>query len=128
MSKISISEAAKIFDVSRPTITKHLKNGKISGEKVADVWHLDRSELSRVYTKRIVKEGAKLHVDLPAAAGVDSRLLHSEIKRLEAELEVERKLSAMLELNVADLRRLLPNNVSVDAQNDKPVRKRFWLF
>lgn len=31
MVKVSISEAAKRFDVSRPTLLKHLKSGRISG-------------------------------------------------------------------------------------------------
>ena len=40
MAKLSVREAAKRFDVSRPTLVKHLKSGKISGEALTGgAWH-----------------------------------------------------------------------------------------
>lgn len=54
MAKISIREAVKEYQVSRPTITKSLNNGKISGEKDgAGTWMIETSELSRVYKPRV---------------------------------------------------------------------------
>jgi len=53
MGKISIREAVKEFQVSRPTLTKSLNNGKISGKKnESGTWMIDTSELSRVYKPR----------------------------------------------------------------------------
>lgn len=54
MGKISIREAVKEFQISRPTLTKALNSGKISGEKDGNgTWMMDTSELSRVYRPRV---------------------------------------------------------------------------
>lgn len=53
MAKISIREAVKEFQVSRPTLTKALNNGKVSGEKDDNgTWMMETSEISRVYKPR----------------------------------------------------------------------------
>ncbi|RRH68324.1 helix-turn-helix domain-containing protein [Falsigemmobacter faecalis] len=56
MAKLSVSEAAKRFQVSRPTLQKALKEGSISGERLSykgtDTWQIDVSELARVYKPR----------------------------------------------------------------------------
>ncbi len=56
MAKLSIREAAKHFDVSRPTLLKDLRSGKISGDLSEDgkVWKIDPSELARCYKPRMV--------------------------------------------------------------------------
>ena len=47
-AKLSVREAAKRFDVSRPTLVKHLKSGKLSGEPVdGGGWLIDPSEMVR---------------------------------------------------------------------------------
>lgn len=54
MGIVSIREAVKEFQVSRPTLTKALNNGKVSGEKdEKGTWMIDTAELSRVYKARI---------------------------------------------------------------------------
>lgn len=53
MSKVSVREAVKHYQVSRPTLMKHLKSGKLTGSKDGQgTWEIDRSELARVYTAR----------------------------------------------------------------------------
>lgn len=56
MPLISISKAAKLFDVSRPTLQKALKDGTISGKKIKsgglESWQIDTAELARVYSLR----------------------------------------------------------------------------
>lgn len=53
MATISIREAVKEFQVSRPTLTKALNNGKISGKKDHNgTWMMETSEVSRVYKPR----------------------------------------------------------------------------
>lgn len=56
MPLISISKAAKIFDVSRPTLQKALREGMISGQKTksggGESWQIDTAELARVYALR----------------------------------------------------------------------------
>jgi len=53
MAGLSIREAVKHFDVSRPTLANDLKKGKISGVKNGQgAWSIDHSELARVYKPR----------------------------------------------------------------------------
>ncbi|WP_282604014.1 hypothetical protein [Paracoccus sp. PARArs4] len=56
MPMISVSQAAKQFKVSRPTLQKALKDGTITGEKVSaggsTSWQIDTAELARVYEMR----------------------------------------------------------------------------
>ena len=94
MAKISVSEAAKRFEVSRPTLQKHLKNGKISGEKLdGKGWQLDTAELARAYPPR----GGVFPDKLPAVlSGVASGLadeLKAENERLKADLAVAEALA-----------------------------------
>ena len=53
MAGLSIREAVKHFDVSRPTLANDLKKGKVSGVKDGQgAWSIDHSELARVYKPR----------------------------------------------------------------------------
>ena len=53
MASLSIREAVKHFDVSRPTLANDLKKGKVSGVKDGQgAWSIDHSELARVYKPR----------------------------------------------------------------------------
>ena len=50
MSDMTLTEAAKWAGVTRPTIFKALKSGKLSGQKDdAGEWRIDPAELERVY-------------------------------------------------------------------------------
>lgn len=53
MAGLSIREAVKHFDVSRPTLANDLRKGKVSGVKDRQgAWSIDHSELARVYKPR----------------------------------------------------------------------------
>ena len=53
MAGLSIREAVKHFNVSRPTLGNDLKKGKVSGVKDGQgAWSIDHSELARVYQPR----------------------------------------------------------------------------
>jgi len=95
MAKMSVSAAARVYSASRPTIQKHLKNGKISGEKDTDNhWMIDTSELNRLYTLR----GAAGVKALPEVLTIRDRGLDGELKaeneRLRADLAVAEALAA----------------------------------
>ena len=54
MANLSIREAVKHYQVSRPTLTKALKGGKVSGTQDGQgKWSIDPSELARVYQPRV---------------------------------------------------------------------------
>jgi hypothetical protein len=53
MALLSLREAERRFDVTRPTLTKALNSGKISGRKNdKGHWTIDHAELARVYAPR----------------------------------------------------------------------------
>jgi len=125
--KLSLREAAERFDVSRPTLTKALKSGKLSGERDASgAWRVDVSELARVYSPRSAEKA-----EAGAPGGADPATAR-ELAELRAALEVERArreaaetLAAERAERIEDLRRLLPPPDAKPAQNAK---RWLWLF
>jgi hypothetical protein len=140
MAKLSVRAAAAQFDVSRPTLTKWLKSGKISGERQSPEdgggWLIDPAELIRAGVKARSEHKAEA-VNLPPVAhadltGFDRGLpvnAESELKALQAELEVERARREAAEAiaeergrHIEDLRRLLP------APQAPAERKGWWRW
>ena len=94
MAKISINEAAKRFDVSRPTLLKHLKSGHISGSKdTGKGWQIDTSELSRAYQPRMATDDKSLPAKFPTVSSALEADLKAENERLKAELAVASALA-----------------------------------
>lgn len=94
MAKISINEAAKRFNVSRPTLLKHLKNGQISGNKdTGKGWQIDTSELARVYQARGGKDGNTLQDALSSVANDLQSDLLLENERLKTRVAVAEALA-----------------------------------
>lgn len=116
MANLSIREAVKHFDVSRPTLTKALKTGKIAGQRdEKGHWSIDPSELSRVYRSRDASYGTGVK-SLPEGFSPDVQSLHAEIERLNAAVSVaEARANAAEQIaeeraaRIDDLRRLLPS-------------------
>jgi len=119
MAKLSISAAAKRFDVSRPTLLKHLKKGKISGEKdTAKGWQIDTSELARVYQSRGDEADNTLPETLSPVASDLEADLKAENERLRADLAVA---SALADERGKRLDQLVPLLMA-------PKKRRFWPF
>ena len=124
--KLSIREAVKHFDVSRPTLTKALKTGVLSGAKDGKgQWSIDPSELARVYQPRPIEpvNSGQGYVDKLTTvntpegddAAQKARHLESENARLAAALELAEARAAAAQTladeraaHIEDLRRLLP--------------------
>lgn len=87
MPNITLRKAVEEFEVSRPTLTKALKSGKISGEKDGKgVWRVDPSELNRVYTPRR-KEQETEHQTEQKKNTPDFNYLQGKVDTLEAQIE-----------------------------------------
>lgn len=127
MDKLSIREAVKHFDVSRPTLQKALKSGKVSGVQDGQgTWTIDPSEMARVYQPRqdqTVKSGDQEHEDL----STKNTPLHGQVEALKEQLaEAEKRASVAEALaeergkHIEDLRRMLP------APESSQSRRRWW--
>ena len=56
MSMLTLGQASKLVGKSKPTISKAVKDGKLSGQKVNGVFQIDKAELVRVYTEVNLKK------------------------------------------------------------------------
>ena len=126
MANLSLREAVKHFDVSRPTLQKALKSGKISGVQDGQGhWTIDPSEIARVYPAR-ESIPAKTDSTLPGKLPIENTPLASEIETLKLKLSAAEQRATVAEALAAergqhleDLRRLLPSPT-------KQVSRRWW--
>lgn len=126
MANVSIREAVKIYQVSRPTLTKALKTGKISGvQDGKGQWQIDPSELSRVYQPRA---GQPENIDQGISVNFTSAntTLQDEVDALKTRLADAEQRAAVAEAladerskHIDDLRRMLP-------APEQAQRRRHW--
>lgn len=137
MANLSIREAVKHYQVSRPTLTKALKSGKVSGTQDGQgKWSIDPSELARVYQSRL----AAFDAPEPAKTGQSARNLTTQNTPDSGELEALRVQLVEIELRavkaetradaaellakeraerIEDLRRMLP-------PPEQAKKRRWW--
>ena len=136
MVNLSIREAVKHYQVSRPTLTKALKSGKVSGSQDGQgKWSIDPSELARVYQPRSLKPGDSEHIQAGQTgeglttsntlhsgelADLRSQLAEFELRAVKAETRAEAAelLAQERADRIDDLRRMLPA--------PKQTKKRWW--
>ena len=128
MGNLSLREAVKHYDVSRPTLQKALKSGKITGfQDGQGHWTIDPAELARVYHPRSTEAGnmAKPEQDKLATENI---ALPGEVDALKAQLAEAEKRAAVAEAlaqeradRIADLRRMLP-------APDTAKKRRWWSW
>lgn len=155
MAMTSLREATKRFNVTKPTLLKALKDGKISGHKGDDgIWKIDSAELMRVYQPRPSDPGkpapgirATLAGNTPPLAPdylapvnalpgeADPAIEDLRVKLAAAEARAdaaERVAQAMEKLaderldRIEDLRRLLPAPVAPSEPAAQPETRRGW--
>ena len=130
VEKLSVRAAAAQFDVSRPTLSKWLKSGKISGERLpreqGGGWLIDPAELIRVGVQPRDAEPVKTEKKIPDKLTTDDMGLQGELNTLRKALSDAEKRAAVAEAlaqeradRIEDLRRMLP------APNNAP-RRRWW--
>lgn len=135
--KYSASQAAKATGKAIPTITRAIKNGKISAERIDGGGYLiDPSELHRVFPPVTGKGDAT-----PAMLGHETP---NETGALEAELKGLRERLADSQDTVADLRKRLDQEgeerrrltvmltdqraAPAPVEAVEPPRRRWWHF
>lgn len=115
MKNLSLREAVKVFDVSRPTLTKSLNSGKLSGVRNGKgQWEIAPSELARVYRMRDAEptennndeQGKFTAPNIPFNGEIEK--LRAELALAEARAEAAEKLAQERAERIEDLRRMLP--------------------
>ena len=133
MVKLSLREAAKHFQVSRPTLQKALKTGKITGVQDGQGhWTIDPAELARVYQTRPAggQEAHPPHVaNLTTANTPQVTQGTDDLATLRVRLDdAERRAAAAEALaeersrHIEDLRRMLPS------PPETRQRRRWWSW
>lgn len=96
----TLGEAAKATGKSKATISKAIKNGRISAQKdETGTFHIDPSELHRVYPPTVSIEQDETPVNTSSKADNDGA-----IRELQARLEAAQERLADKEGVISDLR------------------------
>ncbi|SFG84229.1 hypothetical protein [Jannaschia rubra] len=137
MANLSIREAVKHYQVSRPTLTKALKSGKVSGTQDGQgKWSIDPSELARVYQPRLAPSDAPepVHIGQPVGnltiqntpdpselEALRTQLAEIELRAVKAETRADAAelLAKERAERIEDLRRMLP-------PPEAPRKRRWW--
>ena len=122
MSKLSLSQAAKLTCKSKSTINRAIKNGKISATRHEDgTYSIDPSELARAFDVEPI-DGSKRRDAEP-----DETRLLERISALEAMLNREREISADLKED-RDRWRQQANALLTDQRPMAPTKRRWWPY
>lgn len=122
MAKISIREAVKEFQISRPTLTKALNNGKVSGEKDNNgTWMMETSEISRVYKPRAALPD-KEHVKLSNQNIDEHHYMKGKLEALESYVDdlKEQRNKAENRAEAAEAR------VTALLSDQRKIRRGWW--
>lgn len=96
----TLGEAAKATGMSKATISKAIKNGRISASKdETGTFKIDPSELHRVYPPTVSSEQKETPTNTPAKADIDGT-----IRALQARLEAAQERLSDKDTVIADLR------------------------
>ena len=147
---VSVSKAAKLFQVSRPTLQKALKDGTITGEKMmaggSESWQIDTAELARLYSLRgadrgklgwqgtsggqpVDMENPATFQPLPDKLDREVESLRAELEKVRAERDQERAERIEAQAVAAERKRLLDEMVLLprpEAQTAPPPPRGFW--
>lgn len=124
MATISIRDAVKEFQVSRPTLTKALNNGKVSGKKDDNgTWMMETSEISRVYKPRAPLPD-KEHVKLSDKNTDEHHYMKGKLEALESYVDdlKEQRNKAENRADAAEAR------VTALLSDQSTKRRGWWLW
>ncbi len=114
--KLSLTEAADLLGIPKPTLSRHRKQGKFSAEKIGNAFHVEPSELARAYPNKWASSQLDKS-DTPQMMSDDTAEKDKEIAHLQALLEAKDE-------NLKDLRDQLR---SVNARLEDHTKKGGWF-
>lgn len=118
MSKVSISQAAKLAKISRSTLyNKYINTGIISVETIEDKKFIDMSELFRVFNNNISQDSIDVQNStvIDSATQADNTAKDKIISLLEKQLDEAREREEWLKSQLEKTTHLL---------EDKTIKKR----
>lgn len=128
MVHLSLREAVKHFDVSRPTLQKALKSGKISGSQSDQgYWTIDPAELARIYQPRKVSlessspMGEEIFTTKNTSSITEIDALRAQLVEAEQRAAVAEALAQERAERIIDLRRMLPTT-------NQQKKRRWWSW
>ena len=123
MGYLTLGQAAKEAGVSKSTVSKALKSGKLSYvNKTSAGYEIDPSELFRVFPKKPQEPVASEQLVTPPETGAADR---REIELLKEQLEDIRKDRDAWREQAQRLALPAPNDVG-DRQHDKAPKRRWF--
>jgi hypothetical protein len=87
MSMLTLGQASKLVGKSKPTISKAVKDGKLTGQKVDGVFQIEKSELIRVYGEQSKRSGKAATTSKPTGSSTVVELEKKHLEEKVAELE-----------------------------------------
>lgn len=128
MARISINKASTDFNVSRNTLYKHVKQGKLTRDAEGN---LDTSDLIRLYGSHVHSEQSFTSVDNEEFTTIEQ--LKSEITQLKQLLAVNEMMVNQLQRQVEDLKEdkqqlfseMVQRRIETEASNKGFLRKFF---
>ncbi|HCI9526057.1 TPA: helix-turn-helix domain-containing protein [Klebsiella variicola] len=138
MAKVSISEAARLAGISRPTIYKLMNSGQLNFTSVVKagktVKNIDTSELIRVFGTIANLPAAKdftvnSEQEITQVNTPDLQHLQHEIELLQKENEGLKEAVASREEHISSLRQaMLLLEHKQDTQQPSPPPAKWWRF
>ena len=125
MSKVSISQAAKLAKISRSTLyNKYINTGIISVETVEDKKLIDMSELFRVFNNNITQDSNDTPINTVADSveQAENTAKDKSINLLERQLQEAKEREEWLKAQLEKTTHLLED------KTPKPRKKLFGIF
>ena len=125
MSKVSISQAAKLAKISRSTLyNKYINTGMISVETVEDKKLIDMSELFRVFNNNITQDSNDTPINTVADSVEQAENTSKDkiISLLERQLQEAKEREEWLKAQLEKTTHLLED------KTPKPRKKLFGIF
>lgn len=125
MSKVSISQAAKLAKISRSTLyNKYINTGIISVETVEDKKLIDMSELFRVFNNNITQDNKDTQINTVAnrVEQAENTAKDKIISLLERQLQEAKEREEWLKAQLEKTTHLLED------KTPKPRKKLFGIF
>lgn len=130
MSKVSISEAAKLAQISRSTLyNKYINTGKITVETVEDKKVIDMSELLRVFGSQLRKYSSTVQENI-SQSGVgqaENTVKDKIISLLEAQLQESKVREEWLKSQLEKTTYMLENKQK-EEERPKPRKNFLGIF